>query len=77
VLGVVAVAVRRPRRTTALVAVTAGALLSVGINAAGLPADLHFVVPVAPAFVLLGLGGLLGARAYPGSPNGATPTSGS
>ena len=32
------------------------------VNALGLFADLHFVLPVAPAFVLLGLAGLLGPR---------------
>ena len=37
--------------------------LVVSLNALGLFADLHFVLPVAPAFVLLGLGGVLGARA--------------
>jgi hypothetical protein len=32
------------------------------LNALGLFADLHFLLPVAPAFVLLGLAGLLGTR---------------
>ena len=34
------------------------------LNALGLFADLHFVLPVAPAFILLGMGGLLGARGF-------------
>jgi hypothetical protein len=33
------------------------------LNVLGLFADLHFVLPVAPAFVLLGAGGLAGDRA--------------
>jgi hypothetical protein len=64
-LGIVALGVRRPRRTWLLVAVAAAALASMGLNALGLPADLHFVVPVAPAFVLFGLGALFGRRRAP------------
>ncbi len=67
-LGLVALAVRRPRRAGVLLAVATGALLSIVLNAAGLPADLHFVVPVAPAFVLFGLGALLGPRRQPEGP---------
>jgi hypothetical protein len=62
VLGLVAIAVRRPRGWLTLVALALAAFLVVLLNALGLFADLHFVLPVAPAFVLLGLGGLLGAR---------------
>ena len=47
-------------------------LLVVTLNALGLPADRHFVLPVAPAFVLLGAVGLLGRR----SGTGRAPTSG-
>jgi hypothetical protein len=62
VLGLVAIVVRRPRGWTTLLALGLAAFLVVLLNALGLFADLHFVLPVAPAFVLLGLGGLLGTR---------------
>lgn len=62
-VGLVAIAVRRPRSWPTLVAIALGALAVVVLNALGLFADRHFVLPVAPAFVLLGLGGLLGSRA--------------
>ena len=62
VVGLVALAVRRPRGTLLLLALPLGALLVVLVNALGLFTDLHFVLPVAPAFVLLGVGALLGPR---------------
>jgi hypothetical protein len=61
-LGLVAIGVRRPRGWSTLAALALAALAVVLLNALGLFADLHFVLPVAPAFVLLGLAGLLGAR---------------
>jgi hypothetical protein len=60
VLGLVAVLVRRPRGARTLVALALAAVAVVVLNALGLFADLHFILPVAPAFVLLALGGLLG-----------------
>jgi hypothetical protein len=62
VLGLVALAIRRPRGGVTLLALALAALLVVFLNALGLFADLHFLLPVAPAFVLLGLGALLGER---------------
>jgi hypothetical protein len=62
VLGVVAIVVRRPRGWPMLIALALAAFAVVLLNALGLFADLHFLLPVAPAFVLLGLGGLLGVR---------------
>jgi hypothetical protein len=62
VAGLVAIAFRRPRGWPTLVALALAAFLVVVVNALGLFADRHFVVPVAPAFVLLGVGGLLGSR---------------
>ena len=62
VLGVAGIAWRRPRRWPTLVALSVSAFAVVLLNALGLFADLHFVLPVAPAFVLLGLGGILGTR---------------
>ena len=67
-LGLVAIAVRRPRGWPLLGALSLAAFAVVLLNAVGLFADLHFVLPVAPAFVLLGLAGLLGER----RPRGAT-----
>ena len=61
--GLIAIAFRCPRRWPTLVALSVAAFLVVVVNALGLFADRHFVVPVAPAFVLLGVGGLLGSRA--------------
>jgi hypothetical protein len=61
VLGLIAILVRRPRGWPILVALALAAFAVVLLNALGLFADLHFVLPVSPAFVLLGLGGLLGA----------------
>jgi hypothetical protein len=61
-LGLVAIAIRRPRESRTLVALSLAALLVIAFNALGQPADLHFALPVLPAFVLLGLGGLLGRR---------------
>jgi hypothetical protein len=65
VVGLVAIAWRRPRGSRALVALALAGLLVVLLNALGLFADRHFVLPVTPAFVLLGLGGLLGRRSDP------------
>ena len=64
-LGFVGIAIRRPRGSRTLVALSLAAFAVVVLNALGLFADLHFVLPVAPAFVLLGAGGLLGARSRP------------
>ncbi|MEP7225248.1 MAG: hypothetical protein ABI783_09850, partial [Actinomycetota bacterium] len=61
-LGLVAMAIRRPRSSATLVAIALSALAVVVLNAFGLFADLHFVLPVAPAFVLFGAGALLGRR---------------
>jgi hypothetical protein len=61
-VGLVAIAIRRPRNWPTLVALGVAALAVVLLNALGLFADRHFVLPVAPAFVLLGLGGLLAER---------------
>ena len=59
-LGLVAIVVRRPRGWPILVAVSAAAFAVVFLNGLGLFADLHFLLPVAPAFVLLGMAGLFG-----------------
>jgi hypothetical protein len=61
-LGAVALVARRPRGAAALIGLALSALAVVVLNALGLFADLHFLLPVAPAFVLLGLAALLGVR---------------
>ena len=61
-LGIVALVVRRPRGSPTLIALALAALSVVSLNALGLFTDLHFLLPVAPAFVLFGLGALLGER---------------
>ena len=71
-VGLIAIAFRRPRGWPMLLALTLAALAVVLLNALGLFADLHFMLPVAPAFILLGAGGLLGERRSRGpTPAGA------
>ena len=62
VVGLVALAVRRPRGTRTLLGVSLAALVVVVLNALGLFADPRFALPVAPAFVLFGSCALLGRR---------------
>jgi CHASE2 domain-containing sensor protein len=64
-LGLVALVVRRPRGAATLIALVLAALAVVTLNALGLFADLHFLLPVAPAFVLFGLAAILGPRSRP------------
>ena len=59
-VGLIAMVVRRPRGSSVLAALALAAFAAVSLNALGLFADLHFVLPVAPAFVLFCLAGLLG-----------------
>jgi Dolichyl-phosphate-mannose-protein mannosyltransferase len=61
-LGLIALAVRRPRGSSVLVAISLAALLVIVLNALGLFADPRFVLPVAPAFVLFGSCALLARR---------------
>jgi hypothetical protein len=61
-VGLVALFVRRPRGWPTLVVLAVAAFAVVLLNAVGLFTDLHFLLPVAPAFVLFGLAGLLGIR---------------
>jgi len=53
-VGLIALAWRRPRESLLLVALPVAAVAVVVLNALGLFTDLHFVLPVAPAFVLFG-----------------------
>lgn len=68
-IGFLALLLRRPRDSSTLVALTLAALLVIVFNALGLFADPHFALPVAPAFVFLTAGALLGPRRQPGSPS--------
>ena len=72
-VGLVTLAWSRPRGSSVLLALTIGALLVVLLNALGLPTDLHYVLPVAPAFVLLACCALLG-NDTPNSPVSARTT---
>jgi len=67
VVGLIALAIRRPRGSLTLIALAIGAMLVIALNAFGLFADQHFSLPVAPAFVLLGATALVGPRARAGS----------
>lgn len=62
VLGLAALAFRRPSGALALSVPAAAALLVIVVSALGLPAEPHYSVPVAPAFVLLSAGGLFARR---------------
>ena len=61
-LGLIAVAIRRPRGTATLIALALAALGIIVLNALGLFADPRFALPVAPAFVFFGSCALLGRR---------------
>jgi hypothetical protein len=62
VLGLGALFYRRTRRSAALAAPSLAALLVILVSALGLPAEPHYSVPVAPAFVLLAGGALFAPR---------------
>jgi hypothetical protein len=62
IVGLIGLAWRRPNGARTLIALGLSAMLVVVFNALGLFADPHFVLPVAPAFILLGAGALLGPR---------------
>ena len=62
ILGAVAFAIRRPRNALALWVPTVAALVVIVLSALGIPAEPHYSVPVAPAFVLLAAGGLFAPR---------------
>jgi hypothetical protein len=72
-VGVVAVAWRRPRRWGLLVAIGGVALLVVVFSMLGVYPVAEYAVPVTPAFVLLATAGLLGAR-EPSSPRPSLPS---
>jgi hypothetical protein len=61
-LALVAIAVRRPKGTLAAVTPALAALAVILVSALGLPAEPHYSVPVAPAFVLLAGAALFAPR---------------
>ncbi len=64
-LGLVALAIRRPRRLAGLVVVALAALLVLLFTAFGVYAVPEYAVPVVPAFILLAVAGSLGVRGEP------------
>jgi hypothetical protein len=62
VLGLVALLIRRPRGTKALAILALAALTIIVLNALGQTAQPRYMLPVAPAFILLGAAALLGRR---------------
>ena len=62
VIGAVALAVRRPRGVLAALAPSLAGLVVVAVTGAVTLAVGEYVVPVAPAFILLAAVGLLGAH---------------
>ncbi len=63
--GVLGLVVRRPRRWQALAGLTLAALIVPVFTALGLPTDLHYLLPVAPAYVFFAACAWLGARSRP------------
>jgi Glycosyltransferase family 87/Dolichyl-phosphate-mannose-protein mannosyltransferase len=62
VLGLIGLVLWRSREEVALATPTVAGLLVIVLSAAGLPAEPHYSVPVAPAFVLLAGGALFAPR---------------
>ena len=62
-LGVVALAIRRPKRSAFLVTLVVAGLAVDGVHATSMPRVLEYALPCAPLFVLFGVGALLGTRA--------------
>jgi hypothetical protein len=61
-IGLVALAVRRPRRMATPLVLTAAALLVIVGTSLAVPADAAYSSPLAPAFMLLAAAGLLTPR---------------
>ena len=62
VVALVAIAVRRPRALASPLVLAAAALLVVLGTSLAVPAAAEYSTPVAPAFMLLAVAGVLGAR---------------
>lgn len=84
VLGMLALALRRPARSLVLLSLAATALLVEVVTATVAPLEVRYLLPLAPALVLLGVAGVLGRRpeasgatAHASEPRSGRPTSGS
>ena len=64
-VGLIALALRRPRRARVALLLAGAAFLVLLISALGLPASGEYAMPVIPAFALLAGVGLLGSRRSP------------
>jgi hypothetical protein len=62
VLGLIAIVIRRPRDALLALALPTAALLVLLLTSLGFHAVAEYVVPVAPAFILLAAAGLVGDR---------------
>ena len=62
VAGLVGLVVRRPQRSGLALALAGAALLVVGFQALAIYTIIEFAIPVAPALIVLGATGLVGAR---------------
>lgn len=61
-LGLAALAWRRPARSLVLLGLAAAGMIVVGATALVAPADIRYMLPVAPTIVVLAFGSLLGPR---------------
>ena len=68
-VGLIALLVRRPRGTKALAMLTSAALTIIAFNALAQSASPRYMLPVAPAFILLAAAALLGHTRPPDPTN--------
>ena len=61
-IGTLALAIRRPGRSSYLVAVVLAGLAVDTLHAVSMPRYLEYALPCAPLFVLFGVGAVLGSR---------------
>ncbi len=73
-LGLIALPFRRPRGTKILVTLTLAACVSILVDALGQTAEARYLLPVVPAFILLGAGALLGQKPEPESATSTEPS---
>jgi hypothetical protein len=62
ILGALVLAIRRPRDSLALIVIGLGALIAIAFTALGSAGDLHYALPVTPAFIMLGAAAVLAPR---------------
>jgi len=71
VIGTLALAIRRPRYGSYLVAVALAGLAVDTLHAVSMPRYLEYALPCAPLFILFGVGAVLGTRSRRAEPSGA------